>query len=53
VPEIHATFVEADQLLRAAVERTIQIGDPRGRRPADMDAKAFAGVRSWRSCAAR
>jgi AcrR family transcriptional regulator len=42
VPEIHATFVEADQLLRAAVERTIQSAIRAGDVPADIDAKAFA-----------
>jgi hypothetical protein len=42
VPEIHATFVEADQLLREAVERTIGSAIRAGEIPADMDAKAFA-----------
>src|SRR5262245_11792541 len=42
VPEIHATFVEADRLLRAAVERTIQSGIRAGDMPSDLDAKAFA-----------
>jgi hypothetical protein len=42
VPEIHATFVEADQLLRTALERTIQSAIRAGDVPADMDAKAFA-----------
>ena len=42
VPEIHATFVEADQLLRAAIERTIQSGIRAGEVPADVDVKAFA-----------
>jgi AcrR family transcriptional regulator len=42
VPEIHATFVEADQLLREAVERTIGSAIRAGEIPADMDVKAFA-----------
>jgi AcrR family transcriptional regulator len=42
VPEIHATFVEADRLLRAAIERTIGSGVRSGEIPKDIDAKAFA-----------
>jgi AcrR family transcriptional regulator len=42
VPEIHDTFVEADQLLREAVERTIGSAVRAGEMPADIDAKAFA-----------
>ena len=42
VPEIHGTFVEADQLLRAAIERTIGSAIRAGEMPSDIDAKAFA-----------
>ena len=42
VPEIHETFVEADRLLRAAIERTIDSAIRAGEIPADVDAKAFA-----------
>ncbi len=38
VPEIHATFVEADRALRAAVERTIRSAIRAGDVPADVDA---------------
>jgi AcrR family transcriptional regulator len=42
VPEIHATFVEADRALRAGVERTVRAAVRAGEMPRDVDAKAFA-----------
>lgn len=42
VPEIHATFVEADRALRAGVERTVRSAIRAGEMPRDVDVKAFA-----------
>ncbi|MGH2900157.1 MAG: TetR/AcrR family transcriptional regulator [Solirubrobacteraceae bacterium] len=42
VPEIHATFVEADRALRAGVEQTVRSAARAGEIPADVDPKAFA-----------
>ncbi len=42
VPEIHATFVEADRALRAGVERTLRGGIRAGDIPSDVDPSAFA-----------
>ncbi len=42
VPEIHATFVEADRALRQGVERTVRSAVRAGEIPRDVDAKAFA-----------
>ena len=42
VPEIHATFVEADRALRAGVERTTRSAIRAGDVPGDVDPKAFA-----------
>lgn len=42
VPEIHATFVEADRALRAGVERTVASAQRAGQIPEDVNAKAFA-----------
>lgn len=42
VPEIHPTFVEADRLMRAGVERTIRSAVRAGEFPKDVDVKAFA-----------
>jgi AcrR family transcriptional regulator len=42
VPEIHATFVEADRALRAGVESTVLSALRAGEIPEDVDAKAFA-----------
>jgi AcrR family transcriptional regulator len=42
VPEIHATFAEADRLFRAGVERTIRSALRAGEFPKDTDVKAFA-----------
>jgi AcrR family transcriptional regulator len=42
VPEIHATFVEADRALRAGVEHTVLSAVRAGEMPRDVDAKAFA-----------
>ncbi len=42
VPEIHATFVEADRALREGVERTVRSAVRAGEIPSDVDAKAFA-----------
>ncbi len=42
VPEIHATFVEADRALRAGVERTVRSAIRAGEMPRDVDATAFA-----------
>jgi len=42
VPEIHATFVEADRAIRAGVESTVLSAVRAGEIPEDVDAKAFA-----------
>ena len=42
VPEIHATFVEADRAIRAGVESTVFSAVRAGEIPEDVDAKAFA-----------
>lgn len=42
VPEIHATFVEADRAMRAGIERTLRAAIRRGEIPNDVDPKAFA-----------
>jgi AcrR family transcriptional regulator len=42
VPEIHATFVDADRALRAGVEQTIRSGVRAGEIPKDVDPGAFA-----------
>ena len=42
VPEIHATFVEADHALRQGVERTVRSAVRAGEMPRDVDVRAFA-----------
>ncbi len=42
VPEIHATFVEADRALRDGVERTVRSAVRAGEIPRDVDTRAFA-----------
>jgi AcrR family transcriptional regulator len=44
VPEIHATFVDADRALRAGVESTIRSAQRAGEIPKEVDVRAFAVV---------